>query len=150
MIHIEILKTYTIFFFLILHLFLVPSTEFLFFTMNHIVVLFYFSKFLVPVYLYKLNLYGYMLLLFQSMIISLSCKFLYPLYFYSCLEFTFFFHSNHFFLENFNHYLFLKKKECLVCYENINIIKRYFCCNCNICFSCSKKIFKCPICREQN
>lgn len=149
MINIEIVKTYSIFLFLLLHLFLIPNHEFDFFIYNVAVTTTYLVHFLFSQRLYSLNVYGYIILLFQCIHISFLCKFLYPLYFFLGLEFSFFFYSNHLFLSNFDTFFLTRKNtECIICYENCNIFKHYNCCKCVVCHSCSKQLFKCPICRE--
>lgn len=148
MINIEILKAYSTFFFMILHLCFIPFQEIFFFIMNYLIVIFYLSHFFYKTHLFSLNLLGYIIILVQCIHLSLMCKFMYPLYFFLVLEFTFFFNSSHFYLENFSNY-FIKNNanECIICYDDFYILKECPQCHCNVCKVCSAKIYKCPICR---
>ena len=148
MMNIEILKTYSTFFFMILHLLFIPFADIYFFVFNYLIVTFYLCHFFHKVYLFPLNVIGYSIVLIQCINLSLLCQFLYPLYFFLALEFTFFFNTSHVYLENYSHY-FLRNNpdECIICYDNFYILKNCPQCNSNVCHYCSTKINKCPICR---
>ena len=148
MINIEILKAYFAFFFMILHLFLIPFEQVFLFMMNYLIVIFYLSHFFHNVHLFHLNLLGYIVIISQCIHLSLLCKFMYPLYFFLLVEFIFFFNSSHLYLENFtNHFIKKNTNECIICYDDFYIVKECPECHCTICSSCSNKIQKCPICR---
>lgn len=146
--NVEILKTYITFFFMITNLMFVPFNDVHFYLLNYLVVLVYILHFFFPVYIFSINLHGYMIILLQCIFISLICEFLYPLYIFLGVEFTFFFNTNHLFLEDFTKFFIKKERsECIICYEDCSILKICEECNSNVCYKCSTHIYKCPICR---
>ncbi len=148
MMNVEILKAYSAFFFMILHLFFIPFQQIFVFVTNYLIVIFYLCHFFFKVHLFSLNLLGYTIIIIQCIHLSVLCQFMYPLYLFLLVEFTFFFNSSHLYLENYsNYYIKNKPDECIICYDNFYILKQCPECHCTVCNSCSNKISKCPICR---
>lgn len=146
--NVEILKAYSTFFFMILHLFFIPFQQYFYFIMSYFIVIFYLSHFFYKVHLFSINLLGYMIIIVQCLHLSVLCEFLFPLYFFLVLEFTFFLNSSHLYLENYsNHFIKKNPNECIICYDNFYILKECPQCHCNVCNLCSNKIRKCPVCR---